>query len=175
MPVLKVRAVSATAMKQVPYEPAVPGTMTSHQTIGAHSVMAWFSPWQAKLIMAMVDQVLTHPVVNVLRQAEQQANEQQPAAAAVPAAASTAASAATPGATVTGMGISSHPSIAASTMGGSDAAAHDSSLCTPAGGSRVSLLVSVPLLMVNCYVELPTSLSRPDELYTSMMAMQQSG
>ncbi len=46
VPLLKARSVMAIAMSQVPYVPAVPGTTTSHQTVAAHSIMAWFSPWQ---------------------------------------------------------------------------------------------------------------------------------
>ena len=46
VPLLKVRSGWVGAMNQVDYEPAVPGSKTSHMTVAAHSILAWFSPWQ---------------------------------------------------------------------------------------------------------------------------------
>jgi hypothetical protein len=48
VPLLKIRSLVGLTQRQVSYEPAVPGTVKLHQSVGTESVMAWFSAWQVR-------------------------------------------------------------------------------------------------------------------------------
>ncbi|GLI64033.1 hypothetical protein VaNZ11_007171 [Volvox africanus] len=149
LPVLKIRSFSALALNQVPYAPAVPGTMTTHHTVAMHSAIAWFSPWHALALNAAIDSILTHPVlVNLKSQKEQSYNGSQAGAAPT-----------------NGLPLASKPSPHHTSQTGSAAA----------DGSSISVLLDIPLLAINCYAEMPKAFGAMGDLESKLQAMQNSG
>ncbi|GFR40089.1 hypothetical protein Agub_g637, partial [Astrephomene gubernaculifera] len=103
-----------------------------------------------------IDQIKAHPVLAILR--DTSPRRQVPSAGVTPQAAGSATGGAE----------------AASSLEEQQAA--DAAAATKSsGGSSISLMLDVPLLTVNCYVELPAQFRHPEDLRTRMEAMQQSG
>ncbi|EFJ52491.1 hypothetical protein VOLCADRAFT_86643 [Volvox carteri f. nagariensis] len=164
LPVLKVRSMSAMALNQVPYEPAVPGTMTTHHTVGVHSVMVWFSPWHATALNAVIDSLLTHPVLVNARNRKRQQSDSDSEAGREPIAAQSGAA---------------EPAQASGNEMQSAGPAPRNQRKEPgspaASGSSISLLLDVPLLTVSCYAEMPEAFHFDEVVESEIRAMRESG
>lgn len=137
---------------------------------------------QAKLLTCFMEQYITHPAFTVAvgRKPAQQAQ------AAAASSASGPSSSTPPGASSSQARQQQGPQTAGqpgTQQPGSDTAqspAQQQAPSAPAakqpkGGSRVSLLLDVPLLTVNCFTELPAAFSNKDEVLSRLEQAQQSG
>jgi hypothetical protein len=126
--------------------------------------------------MAFAEQWINHPVAhmyarNVAAKKQQEAAQQPPPAAApAPPPPPVAPPARKTSSTAPSGALADAPSLAAPLEESGRPRAP-----APASGSQISLLVSIPLLCVNLYVELPPAFSKSEDLMSRFAAMQQSG
>lgn len=139
IPLLQLRSATVLAANDIPYEPTVPGQSTRHCTVSAFSCLLWFSSWHAELLLGFITQM-------------QQVVQQHISAFHV--SPQGAGAAAQDGTRAVGKDSADETSLQAGL-----AASLSSKPCTgtPAHstGSRLSLLLDLPLVSLALLAEVP--------------------
>lgn len=154
VPLIQVRSATLLAARDIPYEPTVPGQSTRHCTLSAYSCMVWFSPWQAKLLLGFIDQVQQKLQVHL------SALKAGPAVPGVGAAAPSVGGDSAAAAAGAAPAAAQPPSPSPAAAPPLQQAGTNEPGSANSTGSRVSLLLDLPLLTLFLSAEVP---SRPGQ------------